>query len=217
MKAGDVSRWRSAQDSFRQDIDRRPPNEHLLAPDACAAHPDLVNEITSEADAKAKIDRLKDRLDAGAKFEDMARLNSEDASSAKGGDLGWVSPGDTVPVFEEAMNKLALNQVSAPVRTPFGWHLIEVSGRRKQDVSADRARMQAQLAIRQRRPTRPSRTGPPDARPRVCSKCGATTAKRYTTIASPRFCETIVASGRRTPAFAGIYAPQSSIGATKVG
>jgi peptidyl-prolyl cis-trans isomerase SurA len=81
----------------------------------------------------------------------MARLNSEDASSAKGGDLGWVSPGDTVPVFEEAINKLALNQVSAPVRTPFGWHLIEVLGRRKQDVSADRARTQAQLAIRQRK------------------------------------------------------------------
>jgi peptidyl-prolyl cis-trans isomerase SurA len=110
-----------------------------------------VNETTSEADAKAKIDRLKDRLDAGAKFEDMAKLNSEDASSAKGGDLGWVSPGDTVPVFEEATKKLALNQVSAPVRTPFGWHLIEVLGRRKQDVSADRARMQAQLAIRQRK------------------------------------------------------------------
>jgi peptidyl-prolyl cis-trans isomerase SurA len=110
-----------------------------------------VNEITSEADAKVKIERLKDRLDGGAKFEDIAKLNSEDPSSAKGGDLGWVSPGDVVPPFEESMNKLAINQVSGPVRTSFGWHLIEVLERRKQDISADRERQQAQLAIRQRK------------------------------------------------------------------
>ena len=57
----------------------------------------------------------------------MAKANSDDnISKVKGGDLGWVNPGDTVPAFEDAMNKLAINQVSAPVRTTFGWHLIEV-------------------------------------------------------------------------------------------
>jgi peptidyl-prolyl cis-trans isomerase SurA len=154
MKVGDVSPVLRSAAGFHivKLIDRRSQNEPALVDQMHVRHILIrVNEITSEADGKAKIDRLKDRLDAGAKFEDMARLNSEDASSAKGGDLGWVSPGDTVPVFEEAMNKLALNQVSAPVRTPFGWHLIEVLGRRKQDISADRARMQAQLAIRQRK------------------------------------------------------------------
>jgi len=154
MKVGDVSPVLRSAAGFHivKLIERRSQNEAALVDQMQVRHILIrVNEITSEADAKAKIDRLKDRLDAGAKFEDMARLNSEDASSAKGGDLGWVSPGDTVPVFEEAMNKLAVNQVSAPVRTPFGWHLIEVLGRRKQDVSADRARMQAQLAIRQRK------------------------------------------------------------------
>jgi len=111
-----------------------------------------VNEVTSESDAKAKIERLKDRLDSGsAKFEDLAKLNSEDLSAAKGGDLGWLNAGDTVPAFEDAMNKLALHQVSAPVRTSFGWHLIEVLERRKQDVTADRERIQAQNAIRQRK------------------------------------------------------------------
>jgi len=110
-----------------------------------------VNEITSEADAKAKIDRLRDRIELGAKFEDLAKLNSEDASAAKGGDLGWLNPGDTVPAFEQAMNKLAINQLSPPVRTTFGWHLIQVIARRKQDVTADRERTQAQLAIRQRK------------------------------------------------------------------
>lgn len=110
-----------------------------------------VNETTSEADAKARIDRIKDRIDTGAKFEDMARINSEDASSAKGGDLGWVNPGDTVPDFERAYTKLSPGSMAGPVRTPFGWHLIKVEERRQQDVAHERQREQARLAIRQRK------------------------------------------------------------------
>jgi peptidyl-prolyl cis-trans isomerase SurA len=110
-----------------------------------------VNETTSESEAKARIDRVKDRLDGGAKFEDMARINSEDASSAKGGDLGWVSPGDTVPEFERAFTNLAIGDVAGPIRSPFGWHLIRVDERRRQDVTRDRQREQARQAIRQRK------------------------------------------------------------------
>ena len=110
-----------------------------------------VNEITSESEAKIKIDRVKDRIDNGASFEDQARLNSEDASSSKGGDLGWISPGDTVPDFEQAMAKLKPGEVSAPVRTPFGWHLIEVLERRTQDITAERQREQARTAMRLRK------------------------------------------------------------------
>ena len=76
----------------------------------------------------------------------MARNRGWKASASSA-----LSPGDTVPVFEDAVNKLAINQVSSPVRTSFGWHLIQVLGRRKQDISADRERNQAQLAIRQRK------------------------------------------------------------------
>ncbi|HEY2970207.1 MAG TPA: peptidylprolyl isomerase, partial [Casimicrobiaceae bacterium] len=154
MKAGDVSPVLRSAAGFHivKLIERRSHNEPAVVDQTHVRHILIrVNEITSEADGKAKIDRLKDRLDGGAKFEDMARLNSEDATAAKGGDLGWLGPGDTVPAFEEAMSKLTMNQVSGPVRTPFGWHLIEVLGRRKQDVSSDRERMQAQLAIRQRK------------------------------------------------------------------
>jgi len=154
MKVGDVSPVLRSSAGFHivKLLDRRSHNEPALVNQTHARHILIrVNEITSEADAKAKIERIKDRIDAGAAFDEMARLNSEDATSAKGGDLGWISAGDTVPAFEEAMNKLALNQVSAPVRTNFGWHLIEVLGRRKQDVSADRERSQAQLALRQRK------------------------------------------------------------------
>ena len=88
----------------------------------------------------------------------MARVNSEDASSAKGGDLGWINPGDTVPEFEQAMTKLAVGEASAPVRTPFGWHLIKVEERRKQDITQDRQREQARQALRQRKATSCSRS-----------------------------------------------------------
>jgi peptidyl-prolyl cis-trans isomerase SurA len=154
MKVGEVSPVLRSAAGFHivKLIDRRSSNEPALVDQMHVRHILVrVNEVTSEADAKAKIDRLKDRLDTGAKFEDLAKLNSEDASSAKGGDLGWLSPGDTVPAFEEAVTKLNVNQISAPVRTSFGWHLIQVLGRRKQDVTADRERTQAQLAIRQRK------------------------------------------------------------------
>jgi peptidyl-prolyl cis-trans isomerase SurA len=98
-----------------------------------------------------KVERLRERISGGAKFEDLARVNSEDATSAKGGDLGWISPGDTVPDFERAMDKLALHELSAPVRTPFGWHLIEVLERRKQDITLERRREQARRALRERK------------------------------------------------------------------
>jgi len=110
-----------------------------------------VNETTSNDDAKVKVERIRERIAQGAKFEDQAKANSEDASAAKGGDLGWVSPGDTVPDFERAMNALQPGELSAAVRTPFGWHLIQVQERRSQDVTKEKAREQARVALRQRK------------------------------------------------------------------
>jgi peptidyl-prolyl cis-trans isomerase SurA len=133
-------------------VDERSRNAPTVVEQTNAKHILIkVNEVTSEAEAKARIDRLKDRLDGGAKFEDLARVNSEDASSAKGGDLGWINPGDTVPDFERAMNALKPGQMSAPVRSPFGWHIILVVDRRTQDITRDRQREQARQAIRQRK------------------------------------------------------------------
>jgi len=154
MKVGEVSPVMRSAAGFHivKLIDKRSHDEPAVVNQTHARHILIrVNEITSESDAKAKIERLKDRIDGGAKFEDLAKLNSEDATAAKGGDLGWLNPGDTVPAFEEAMNRLQVNKVSAPVRTSFGWHLIEVLERRKQDVTAERERAQAQIAIRQRK------------------------------------------------------------------
>jgi peptidyl-prolyl cis-trans isomerase SurA len=154
MKANEVSPVLRSASGFHivKLLDKRGRNDATVVDQTHARHILIrVNELVSEADAKVKVDRLKDRLDAGAKFDELAKLNSEDGSAAKGGDLGWLNPGDTVGEFQDAMNKLAINQVSAPVRSPFGWHLIQVLERRKQDVTAERERVEAQLAIRQRK------------------------------------------------------------------
>lgn len=110
-----------------------------------------VNEVVSEADARHKLEGLLDRIKHGEKFEDLARLFSQDGSAPKGGDLGWVYPGDTVPEFERAMNQLQPGQISQPIQSPFGFHLIEVFERRVQDVSADRQRMVARQVLRERK------------------------------------------------------------------
>ncbi|MFC0167324.1 peptidylprolyl isomerase [Pseudoduganella danionis] len=111
-----------------------------------------VTPTMSAADAKRKLLELKERLDnKAAKFEDLARLVSNDGSAAKGGDLGWLYPGDTMPEFETAMNNLKIGEVSDPVETSFGIHLIEVLERKSDDVSKERERNNARQAIRERK------------------------------------------------------------------
>ena len=154
MKPGQVSGVLRSAGGFHivKLVEQRSRDQPTVVEQTHARHILIkVNETTSEADAKTRIDRLRERLVAGASFEDLARANSEDTSSAKGGDLGWISPGDTVPDFERAVAKLAPNEISQPVRTPFGWHLIQVLERRRQDVTQERRRDQARQAIRQRK------------------------------------------------------------------
>lgn len=110
-----------------------------------------TNELTSEDDARNRLLQLKERVENGVAFDELARLHSEDASSSRGGDLGWINPGDTVPDFEKAMNALQPNEVSAPIQSPFGWHLIQVLGRRDQDVTEERQKLLARQALRERK------------------------------------------------------------------
>ncbi len=110
-----------------------------------------LTEIMSEKEAKNKIDGIKERLDNNENFEALARQFSEDGSASSGGDLGWLNPGDTVPPFEKAMNELKINQISAPVRSQFGWHIIQVIERRSQDMSKEAKRLKARQEIRARK------------------------------------------------------------------
>jgi peptidyl-prolyl cis-trans isomerase SurA len=110
-----------------------------------------AREGLSESEARERLRRLRARIVAGEDFAEIARLNSEDASAAKGGDLGWVAAGDTVPEFERAMNALKEKEVSEPIQTPFGWHLVQVLERRSDELSEDRKKVAARNAIRARK------------------------------------------------------------------
>jgi peptidyl-prolyl cis-trans isomerase SurA len=111
-----------------------------------------VSPTMTAAQAKQKLIELKERLDnKAAKFEELARLFSNDGTANKGGDLGWMYPGDSVPEFETAMNALKPGEISGPVETPFGWHLIEVIERKSDDASKERERTAARQVIRERK------------------------------------------------------------------
>lgn len=110
-----------------------------------------TTELVSDAEAKRKIDEIKTRLNNGASFAELAKQYSNDMSASKGGDLGWLDQGVTVPEFEKAMNALPANTVSAPVKSPFGWHLIEVIERRVSEGGQEQLRQAARQALRERR------------------------------------------------------------------
>jgi peptidyl-prolyl cis-trans isomerase SurA len=108
-------------------------------------------EGLSSQEARNRLTQLRERIVAGADFGDLAKQQSEDSSAAKGGDLGWVAPGDTVPEFEKVMNALRDKEVSQPIQTPFGWHLVQVLERRSDELSDDRKKQAARNAIRSRK------------------------------------------------------------------
>jgi peptidyl-prolyl cis-trans isomerase SurA len=111
-----------------------------------------VNQIVAPAEARRKLVELRERLaNDAAKFEDLARLYSNDGSASKGGDLGWIYPGDTVPEFERAMNSLKPGEISSPVESPFGYHLIEVLERKTEEVSRERQRLLARQTLREQK------------------------------------------------------------------
>ncbi|MEY4768346.1 MAG: hypothetical protein RL637_985 [Pseudomonadota bacterium] len=111
-----------------------------------------TNELISDEEAQKKLLNLKQRLKEGDDFSALARGNSDDKGTAlKGGDLGWVVPGALVPAFEQTMNNLALNQISEPIQTQFGWHLIQVLARETQDDSSEFQKNKIAEEIRHRK------------------------------------------------------------------
>lgn len=111
-----------------------------------------TSEVLSDTEAEARLIGLRERMVRGnERFEDLAKVHSDDLSGARGGDLGWIYPGDTVPEFERAMDALEAGEISEPIRSPFGWHLIQVLERRVQDVSDERIRNATRNALRERK------------------------------------------------------------------
>ncbi|MDP1659193.1 MAG: peptidylprolyl isomerase, partial [Methylotenera sp.] len=154
MHNGEISQVLRSPNGFHilKLTNKRGGNSPLVIQQTHARHILIkLSEVMSDNEAKQKMDVIKERLDNNEKFEALARQYSEDSTASNGGDLGWVNPGDTVPQFEKAMNDLKDNQISQPVRSQFGWHIIQVIERRSQDMSKESARMKARQEIRGRK------------------------------------------------------------------
>jgi len=106
------------------------------------------NEITPEEEILKRLNRFRSLIiDGSESFENIAKKYSEDGSSADGGDLGWVSPGTTLPIFESTYDALNIDEISKPINTPLGWHLIQVTDRRENDLTDESFKYSAKMQL----------------------------------------------------------------------
>jgi len=111
-----------------------------------------TNEVLSANAARSRLRVLRARILNGADFTELAKASSDDPGSAvKGGDLGWLNPGDTIPPFEKTMNSLEVGVISEPFETQFGWHIVQVMGRRDRDSTEEVRRAKAAEALQKRK------------------------------------------------------------------
>ena len=131
--------------------ERRGATEQVMVNQVHARHILVrTNELRDDSAVQGKLQELREQILAGEDFAKLASSNSEDiASAAEGGDLGWTAPGTFVPEFERALNALAENEVSQPFRTQYGWHIVQLLGRRVYDNTDEERRKQAFAALRQ--------------------------------------------------------------------
>ncbi len=110
-----------------------------------------VNDLTSESQALARIKDIQQKLQQGQNFQALAKQYSEDGSANQGGDIGWIRPGETVPEFEQSVTQLSPNQISQPVRTAFGYHLIKVVDSREENVGQIKLKNEVRQRIADRK------------------------------------------------------------------
>ena len=116
-----------------------------------------VNELTSDDEAHQKIQNIYNQLAKDSsnqaleskEFTDLAKQYSDDTSSLKGGDIGWVNKGDTVPQFEQQMMSNPVGKISQPFKSPFGWHILEVLETRDSNLANDREKAEIRQELRE--------------------------------------------------------------------
>ena len=155
LKPGDISDPIRSPSGFHiiKLVETRGGEERHLIKQTRARHILLrPDALVSEQQVQTRIAQLRERIAQGEDFATLARAHSQDpGSGSNGGGLGWVTPGQMVPEFEQAMNELAPGDVSEPVKSRFGWHLIQVQERREQDDTDEHRRNSARESIRQRK------------------------------------------------------------------
>ena len=111
-----------------------------------------LDQLTDDAEARRQLSVLRERIVNGEDLGALARIHSDDSGSAsKDGDLGWIDPGNTIPVFERVMDSIAPGEISKPFRTQFGWHIVQVLERRERDGTETSRRAEARRKLRTRK------------------------------------------------------------------
>jgi len=154
MKQGDVSDPIRSPSGFHiiKMLELKGMDNHMIVKTKVRHILIKTNELVDDAEAKKRLYALKARIADGDDFAALARAHSDDKGSAlKGGSLDWVGPGDLVKPFEDAMAKLGINEISEPVQTQFGWHVIQVLGRENKDDSSEFKKNLVREAIRKRK------------------------------------------------------------------
>ena len=154
MSVGDVSEPIRTASGFHiiKLEDKRGGNSQLIQQAEVRHILITPNEVRDQDQARELINQIYERLKAGADFAELAREYSDDpGSGASGGDLGWVSPGDMVPEFEQAMDATPTGELSTPVRSQFGWHVLQVTDRREADIGEEVQRNQVRQMLYGRR------------------------------------------------------------------
>ena len=105
------------------------------------------NQIISEDEIEKKLSNIRNLIIEGMSFSEAAEKYSEDGSAANQGDLGWLNPGDTIPEFEKEMDNLRIDEISQPIKTVLGWHLIQVNERREMDLSSESLRQRVKEGL----------------------------------------------------------------------
>jgi len=154
MRQGDVSDPIRSPSGFHiiKMLELKGTDNHMIVKTKVRHILVKTNELVDDNEAKKRLLALKTRIADGDDFAALARAHSDDKGSAlKGGSLDWVGPGDLVKPFEDAMTKLGINEVSEPVQTQFGWHVIQVLGRENKDDSSEFKKNLVREAIRKRK------------------------------------------------------------------
>lgn len=154
LQVGEISELIRSPSGFHivKLLDRRGEEQQVVT-QTHARHILLrTDELTSNRDARLRLGQLRQRALQGDDFSELAQAHSDDKASAlKGGDLGWISPGQMIPRFEEVMRSLDPGEISEPFQTQFGWHVVQVLDRRQQNMTEEFNRNRARMEIRQRK------------------------------------------------------------------
>ncbi len=154
MQKGEISPIVRSPSGFHiiKLLDTRSGPQHMITQTKARHILISPNEVETEETVIKRLNELRQRILFGDDFAELARANSDDkASAANGGELGWINPGEMVPLFEKAMETLQPGEVSEPFKTRFGWHIVQVLERRDHNNSAEFKRMQARRLLQQRK------------------------------------------------------------------